>query len=173
MCESDLRRTAKLVAFALERFMDAAGFCFPSTATVAKASSLGERAVEGARQELEDAGWLVRLNAEETHRGGKGKTAKLIAALPQTAHAVRRLEFETAQRKYPNGAAQSPNGAAPAPEDVEDILRGSAGRLGGAVPLDDCMHEGCVLVAALEEVNGKLLCPEHAAAAKAKAEAHG
>jgi hypothetical protein len=58
--DSELDKTAKLVAFVLSTYMDAAGRAFPSKATLSLGASLGagKRAVDKAIVRLEEAGLL-------------------------------------------------------------------------------------------------------------------
>jgi hypothetical protein len=131
--ESDLRSTTKLVAFVQATYMDADGFSYPSTASIAKGASLNERSVERHRALLERSGWLI---GEGNRRGGKSRTVKYLAAVPETANKVRRFEFEKAKRATRKGESHTANGGRRSPEEEEHVTRGGA--VSGAAPLEAC-----------------------------------
>lgn len=95
--DSDLDRTAKLVAFTLSTYMDSQGSAFPSKATLAAGASLGrgKRAVDAAIDRLEAHGFIEISRS----RGGNSNTYSAADAL-YTAHLAARLIT-------PNGADPS------------------------------------------------------------------
>lgn len=80
VADSELRSTAKLVAFALSLFMSEAGdSCFPSLDTLAHKTSTSRSTVTTAITTLVDEGWLVRKRG-----GGRGRSTHYTATVPET-----------------------------------------------------------------------------------------
>lgn len=78
IARSDLRSTAKLVAFALSLFMSEAGdSCFPSHATLASHTSLSVSAVKQATKTLGEEGWLTKQPGQ-----GRGRSTRYTATTP-------------------------------------------------------------------------------------------
>jgi hypothetical protein len=119
--DSDLDKTAKLVAFVLSTYIDSDGRAFPSQDTLAAGASLSDRAVAMATERLERAGFLIieRSRGLRSHR--------YIVALPTTPNDVRRSERanpegaspfsndqpRTGRHSTPNLTTQNPEGASP------------------------------------------------------------
>jgi hypothetical protein len=139
--DSVLDATAKLVGFVLSTYMDARGFAFPSKATLARGSSLGEgrRAVDQAVDRLEADGFL------EIERSVGRHAFRYQATLPPTAHEVRRSEWATSQKEASNVARGAPSTSHQVrPKAVKALKAGNdAAASDGAssLPEDDCL--GC------------------------------
>ena len=88
--DSDLDRTAKLVAYTLSTYMDSNGSAVPSKATLASGAGLGsgKRAVDAAIDRLE-AGGFIEISRS---RGGNSNNYRAPDAL-YTAHLAARLDF--------------------------------------------------------------------------------
>src|SRR4051812_13023327 len=95
---SELDRTAKLVGVVLSTYMNGQGHAYPAVETIALGGSLGRRGVQYALRRLENAGFLT----VGMSRGGSSNS--YLAAVPETAHAVRRSEWATVHGATPNRA---------------------------------------------------------------------
>jgi hypothetical protein len=69
--DSNLPPTQRLIAYALETFMDADATCFPSIAAIASATGLHRRSVERQLPQLHRRGWLHRKGSMQGRRGGR------------------------------------------------------------------------------------------------------
>ena len=151
--DSDLAPTPKLVAYTLSTYMSADGAAYPSRALLAKGASLGSglRSVDGAIRELELTGFLDNSSDRAAERVTVTKRA-----LPESAQALRRSEWKTAQavrgltdrqqrtKRLATAQGSTANGARSAPESFESDqsevgrpLRGGGRRL---LPVDECMR---------------------------------
>ena len=69
ICDSDLKSSTKCVLFALSFYMNERGSsCFPSQSTLAKDTSLSERAVRNSLKEAAEEGWIIRKSAGKAGR---------------------------------------------------------------------------------------------------------
>lgn len=125
--DSELDRTAKLVAYTISTYMNASGEAFPSKPTIARGASLGQglRAVDEAVRRLTDAGFLsVRrsrslqytLAFPDTHPGA-GSNPHGGAGLKRLEHARNDIETRTDRQSNPHRGA----GEIEEIEEVEEI----------------------------------------------------
>jgi hypothetical protein len=103
IARSELRSTAKLVAFVLSLYMSELGdSCFPSIDTIAARSSLSRGAVSAALKTLIDEGWLNRRGG-----GGRGKSTIYTAVVPETARQEGGSETARLSGKPPGSSAET------------------------------------------------------------------
>jgi hypothetical protein len=119
--DSDLDRTAKLVAYTLSTYMSAAGKAWPSRATLALGASISDRAVDGAIGRLVGAGFLL-VNRSD---GGRSHTNKYVALISETANALRHSEWETANGMQETANGTTRNGERPSPESGKEKAKES------------------------------------------------
>lgn len=88
VADSDMRSTAKLIAFALSLFMSEAGdSCFPSLDMLAQKTSTSRSTVSGGIKTLVDEGWLGKKKG-----GGRGRSTRYTATVPETVREDDTLE---------------------------------------------------------------------------------
>jgi hypothetical protein len=102
VCESDLDLTAKYIAFALDTFMDAEGFAYPSRATLARRARVAVRTVDRAIGRLEVTGFLVVLRS----RGRKANRYQSMFPNGVTPDAV--AQINSVRRDAAEASAESP-----------------------------------------------------------------
>jgi len=146
--DSDLDRTAKLVAHTLSTYMNARGVAWPSRATLARGASISDRAVDGGTERLVAAGFLF-VNRSD---GGRSHTNKYAALIPETANALRHSEWETANGMQETANGTTRNGERPSPESRFES-NGKPPR-----PFSQCTK--CHKTAALNEFEDYLVCDE-------------
>ena len=120
--DSELDRTAKLVAHTLSTYLNGNGHGFPSQRTLAAGASLSDRAIYKATVSLERAGFLE----VEWSRGRSSH--RYVATLPATANAVRRSEWSTANPASANPERDAPNPERRSHESVESAESGALSR---------------------------------------------
>jgi hypothetical protein len=126
--ESTLPTTAKTVAWCLSTYMNGQCLAWPSVDTLAAGSSLSDRATSKALRVLESAGFLQ----VDWSEGGRSRTHRFVACLPETANEVRLSEWETAKRTTRKGEPDALNPERRSPESVESAESGALAR--GARP---------------------------------------
>ena len=138
--DSDLDRTAKLVAYTLSTYVNRFGRAWPSRSSLAKGSSLTDRAVDCAVRTLESSGWLL----VQRTKGGKNSTNTYLIQLSPTANDIRRSEWQTANLTPPTANLTPLNSEPCSHESAESAESGatSADAAGSgaarALPEDHC-----------------------------------
>ena len=146
--DSDLERTAKLVAHTLSTYMNAAGAAWPSRQTLARGSSISDRAVDSALTKIVSAGFLLITRSD----GGRSHTNRYAALIPETANALRHSEWETANGVQETANGTTRNGERRSPESRFES-NGKPPR-----PFSQCTK--CHKTAALNEFEDYLVCDE-------------
>jgi hypothetical protein len=127
---------AKLVGLMLSTYMNAEGICWPGKPTLARACAVSKRAVDGAVDRLERAGYLV---IERSAGGNPQACTNHYQATTPAVHDVQGLKTSAVQRVQGSKrsavqmatlsrAADDTSPAPPAPELVEDEEQGAQER---------------------------------------------
>jgi DNA-binding MarR family transcriptional regulator len=119
VADSDLSATAKGVAHAISTYMNRNGHAYPGRKTIARRSSFSTRTVDKAIKQIERAGFLNVVHVS----GGNGKTNSYQALLPETANALRRNEWETANLTTQTANLTAVNSEQRSPESSECDLK--------------------------------------------------
>jgi hypothetical protein len=119
--DSQLDRTAKLVALVLSTYFNARAVAWPSRGTLARGASVSDRAVDSALARLEHAGFLLI----ERTTGGRQITNRYLALLPETANELRRSEWERANGATQTAKRSALNSEHPSQESAESAESGA------------------------------------------------
>jgi hypothetical protein len=137
--DRDLDRTARLVALVLYTHMGPHdGLAYPGVDLLAAEAALSDRAIQHATRRLEAAGWLT----VKWSIGGKSRANQYVATLPETANAVRRSEWQTANGTTPKGEGDALNGEPRSPEDVKTSKKATNGASTSSTPSPPCEECG-------------------------------
>lgn len=140
-----LSSNARLVAFALSRYMNGFGLAWPGRARLADECNLSVPSVDKALDELEDVGYLavepprkrvtVRAHLRDgvcvperavmRRAGGAATVNRYQATLPNTANEISCSEWETAKSAALNRKSRRLNSKPGFHEDVEDVEVGA------------------------------------------------
>jgi hypothetical protein len=137
--DSSLDRTAKLVAFVLSTFFNAAGYARVSKETLAAGGSVTDRAVDSAINRIEEAGFLTVARSN----GGNGWTNEYFANIlqPGTPFPVRPRKRGTA--RHVAGNATPLSGERRSHESAESAESGNGGLREDAAAVEiinDCLR---------------------------------